>query len=146
MNRNDWTDEDPAAKDDPESPVREEPDRPDRVEVGLRIVYSLLFGLALSMMNSLLAVLVAFQLIYSLITERLPADRVQRFAHDLTAYYGQILRYLTHNDSRMPFPFSDFPEPSEPSRPAYEPRARGHAHRPSRPEDEQDRAVDRTVL
>ena len=34
-------------------------------------------------------------------------------------YYTQMLRYLTHNDSLVPFPFSDFPNPTEPGRPAY---------------------------
>jgi hypothetical protein len=38
-----------------------------------------------------------------------------------------MLRYLTHNDSLVPFPFSDFPTPAEPSHPAYARESEGPA-------------------
>ena len=131
MTREDWSE----PESDPLDELEEGEAPLDRVDVALRAVYSLLFAIAFSMMNSLLAVLVVFQLIYSFITEKLPGDRVQRFGLDLADYYGQILRYLTHNDSRLPFPFSDFPEPGEPGRPAYGERRERHAPRRDRRDD-----------
>jgi hypothetical protein len=92
-----------------------------RGDVALRALYSLLFGLIISLLESLLFVVVIFQLLYSLVTEKLPSSRVQAFGNGITAYFYQMLRYLTHNDSVIPFPFSDLPAPREPSRPAYAP-------------------------
>lgn len=92
-----------------------------RPDVVIRIVYSLLFGIVIGVLESLLLVIVAFQLIYSLVTQKLPSPRLQSFANGLVAYFRQILRYLTHNDSVIPFPFSDMPEPLEPTKPPYEP-------------------------
>lgn len=91
----------------------------DRSDVLIRAVYSVVFALIVGVLDTLLAVIVVFQLLFSLITETLPSSRLQRFANALIAYYYQVFRYLTHNDSLVPFPFSDLPEPLEPSRPAY---------------------------
>ena len=96
-----------------------EPADIDRSDVGVRIVYTLLFALILSVLETLIFAVVAYQLVYSLITQHVPGERVQGFANGIIAYFRQILRYLSHNDSMIPFPFSDFPEPLEPSRPAY---------------------------
>lgn len=98
---------------------REEPPELDRVAIGVRAVYSLLIALIISVLNSLLAILVVFQLVYSFVTLRLPSSRVQDLGNGITAYFHQMLRYLTHNDSQVPFPFSDFPTPTEPSHSAY---------------------------
>jgi hypothetical protein len=94
-----------------------------RPDVVIRIVYSVLFALVVSVLESVLFIIVAFQLIFSLITQKLPSPRLQNFANKLVAYFTQILRYLTHNDSVIPFPFSDLPEPVEPTQPAYDPAA-----------------------
>ncbi len=99
----------------------------DRSDVGVRIVYTLLFAIVLSVLESLIFVVVTYQLLYSLVMQRLPGERVQGFANGLVAYFRQILRYITHNDSVMPFPFSDFPEPLEPTRDAYADSAQEHA-------------------
>jgi uncharacterized membrane protein len=95
----------------------------ERPTVALRAVFSLLIAVILSVLNSLLAILVVYQLIYSFVAQRLPSERVQEFGNAVTAYYDQMLRYLTHNDSQIPFPFSDFPTPREAGHPAYEARA-----------------------
>ncbi|MBW2229204.1 MAG: DUF4389 domain-containing protein [Deltaproteobacteria bacterium] len=92
-----------------------------RPDVVIRIVYSLLFAVVASILESLLFVIIAFQLLFSLITQKLPSPRLQSFANRLVAYFRQILRYLTHNDSVIPFPFSDLPDPLEPTNPAYDP-------------------------
>lgn len=91
----------------------------ERGTVALRAVFSVLFALIISVLNSLLAVLVIFQIVYCFVTRRMPSERVQELGNQVTAFYYQTLRYLTHNDSQIPFPFSDFPTPLEVGRPAY---------------------------
>jgi hypothetical protein len=108
----------------------------ERPDIVLRAVYSVLFVLAISVLESLLAVVVVFQLVYSLVTRQMPSERVQAFANGITAYFYQILRYVTHNDSLLPFPFSDFPTPQQPTYPAYAPPARS-----SRSEEPSDESV-----
>ena len=102
-------------------------ERPEvsRVDALIRALYSLLFALIISLLESVLLVIVAFQLLYSFATEKLPSPRVQAFANGIVAYFYQMLRYLTHNDSVIPFPFSDFPTPLEPGRLAYAPPGTG---------------------
>jgi len=121
-----------------EIPIHDEPGQDDfdrdprdvsRSDVVVRALYSVLFALIISVLQTVIIALVVFQLVYSLVTERLPSPRVQRFGNLITAYYGQMLRYLTHNDSLVPFPFSDFPNPTEPGRPAYAPADEAEMHR-----------------
>lgn len=92
-----------------------------RSDVIIRIVYTLLFAVILGLVEALLTVIVVFQLLFSLITQSLPTARLQTFANQAVAFYYQALRYMTHNDSLIPFPFSDLPQPLEPTRPAYAP-------------------------
>jgi hypothetical protein len=119
----DWNGDDPALQ-------TADDDTLERPDIALRAVYSVLFALVISVLETLLAVIVVFQLGYSLATSRMPSERLQAFANGITAYFYQILRYLTHNDSLLPFPFSDFPTPLQPTYPAYAP--------PAEPEPEPD--------
>jgi hypothetical protein len=112
----DWNGDDPALQ-------TADDDTLERPDIALRAVYSVLFALVISVLETLLAVIVVFQLGYSLATSRMPSERLQAFANGITAYFYQILRYLTHNDSLLPFPFSDFPTPLQPTYPAYAPPA-----------------------
>ncbi len=91
----------------------------DRKDVLVRLVYSIVFAAIVGLLDTLMALIVVFQLLFSLITETLPSKRLQRFANSLIAYYYQVLRYVSHNDSVIPFPFSDLPAPLEATRPAY---------------------------
>ena len=102
----------------------------DRGAIALRAVFSLLIAIIISVLDSLLAVVVIFQLVYSFVTQSMPSARVQKLGNNVTAYYYQALRYLTHNDSQTPFPFSDFPTPLEVGRSAYAPAAGAHAADP----------------
>lgn len=99
--------------------VGEERIEVSRTDVLIRLVYSIVFAAIVGLLDTLMAVIVVFQLLFSLITETLPSARLQRFANKLIAYYYQVFRYLTHNDSVIPFPFSDLPEPLEQTRAAY---------------------------
>ncbi len=86
----------------------------ERVDTLLRIVYSLLFAVGVSVLETVVTVLVGFQLVYTLITKREPPDRVTDAGNRVSAYFYRILRYLTHNETDKPFPFTDFPEAVEP--------------------------------
>ncbi len=85
-----------------------------RGETGLRIGLTVLFVVVASVVETLLAVIVLFELISTLATERPPSPRIRDLANRIISYYYRVGRYLTYNESRVPFPFSDFPDPVEP--------------------------------
>ena len=88
----------------------------ERVDTLLRIVYSLLFAVGVSVLETVVTVLVGFQLVYTLITKREPPDRVTDAGNRVRRYFYRILRYRTHNEMEKPFPFGDFPEALGPAR------------------------------
>jgi hypothetical protein len=94
----------------------------DRIETGIRIALTLLFGLIGTVVDTVLKALVIFELVWTLVTKRAPRPRVRELANRIIAYYYRTLRYLTYNESRVPFPFSDFPRALEP--PAFDPTDR----------------------
>ena len=85
----------------------------DRGTTAMRAVYSVLFAIAVSVLETVVLAIVVFQLGYSLVTEKKPSGRVQILAQNIVAYFSQILEYLTHLNPVAPFPFSDFPSISE---------------------------------
>ena len=98
---------------DETGPPPEEDERIRRGDTGLRIALSLLFVLVGSVLETVLGVIVIFQLIVALSTQRPPSLRVREFANRILSYYYKLGRYVTYNESRVPFPFSDFPEAIE---------------------------------
>lgn len=90
-----------------------EDERIPRLETGVRILLSLLFALVGSILEMLLSVTVIFELLIALVTQRPPSVRVRAFANRIVSYYYELGRYLTYNESKIPFPFSDFPEALE---------------------------------
>jgi hypothetical protein len=79
-----------------------------------RIGLTILFAIVAAAIRTVLGLVVVFELLFALITRRPPGLRVRALANRITTYYYRLLRYLTYNESRAPFPFSDFPEPLEP--------------------------------
>ncbi|HIF01423.1 MAG TPA: DUF4389 domain-containing protein [Planctomycetes bacterium] len=61
------------------------------------------------LIEAVLAVVVLYQLVYTLTTEQPPAVRVTRFANRLIRYGFEIGQYLTWNRDDRPFPFNEFP-------------------------------------
>jgi hypothetical protein len=88
----------------------------ERRQTGLRIALTLLYVLIAAVLDSVLGVIVIFQLLWSLLTRTPPSRPVRDLANRIVAYYYRIGRYLTYNDSRPPFPFSEFPDVLEPGR------------------------------
>ncbi len=88
-----------------------ETERPEieRTDTGLRILYSLLFWLIAGVLRAVLGLLIVFDLLYTLVTGQLPPERVREFGNRIIAYFYRIGRYLTYNESALPFPFAEFP-------------------------------------
>jgi hypothetical protein len=87
-----------------------------RGDTGIRILLSLVLALIWQVVEMVLLALVLFALGFALVTERAPGERVRRFANRVVSYGYRIGRYLTFNEARAPFPFSDWPDEVEPPR------------------------------
>jgi len=84
-----------------------------RGATGKRILYTILFILIIRVVEAVLAILILFELAFSLITEHAPSDRLRRFGDRVVKYGTQIGRFLTYNRVQPPFPFDDFPNGDE---------------------------------
>jgi Domain of unknown function (DUF4389) len=98
-----------------------------RTETGLRILLSLLFLLIVQVIQTVLGVVILFEVGAALVTKRAPSARVRQFANRTLSYLYHVVRYLTYNEPELPFPFSDFPPAVEPSVPLPEQSAAGSA-------------------
>ena len=87
----------------------------DRSETGIRILLTILFAFVRGVVDSLLGVIVLFELLWTLITRQPPSPRLRELANRVVAFEYRIGRYLTYNEGSVPFPFSEFPREIEPS-------------------------------
>ncbi len=81
----------------------------NRRDTGLRILLSLLFAVIWGVVETALALVVVFSLVWALIARQGPPRRLRELANRLIAYAYKIWRYLSYNEARVPFPFSEFP-------------------------------------
>jgi hypothetical protein len=88
----------------------------DRVETLIRLLYTLLFFLILRVVEATLGVIVFFQLVFALVTNRTPNPAVNSFARRVVEYGYQIAHYLTFNRDKPPFPFDELPPDRQPER------------------------------
>jgi hypothetical protein len=91
-----------------------EDDRITRVDTGMRTLLTLLMAVAWSLVETALAVVVVFSLLFTAIVQEPPPERVRHFANRLISYAFRIWRYMTYNEDQVPFPFSDLPDEIEP--------------------------------
>lgn len=84
-----------------------------RTKVLIRLLYSILFLVILSIVNFLIQLATVFQYIMLLITLK-PSEPVRRVSNQLAVYGYRVMRYLTLNDNTRPFPFTEFPPEMEP--------------------------------
>jgi hypothetical protein len=80
-----------------------------RARTAVRIGLSLVFFLVVRIAETVLAAVILFELIYTLVTERPPSHEIRRFANRVLSYLVTIARYLTYESDCPPFPFSDLP-------------------------------------
>ncbi|MEE2664825.1 MAG: DUF4389 domain-containing protein [Myxococcota bacterium] len=87
----------------------------DRGETGVRILLTILFAIVRGVVDSVLALIVIVELLWTLITKQPPSPRLREFANLIVGFEYRIGRYLTYNEGTVPFPFSEFPQEIEPS-------------------------------
>jgi hypothetical protein len=89
----------------------------ERGETGIRILLSLLYLIIARVIETVLLVVILFELLYTLITKAPPGEGVRRFANRTLSYLYRIIRYLTYNEHEAPFPFTELPDEVEPTGP-----------------------------
>jgi hypothetical protein len=91
----------------PASPV-------SRTQILIRLLYTVLFLIVLSIVHFLIQLATVFQYLMLLITLS-PSEPVRRVSNQVAAYGYRVMRYLALNDNVRPFPFTEFPPEMEPS-------------------------------
>lgn len=81
-------------------------------EIGIRLIYSLLFLIIFALVETIVQITVLFQFIHLFLVRR-ENDAVRDATNKLSTYAYKVLRYLTMNDHQRPFPFTDWPEALE---------------------------------
>ena len=83
-------------------------------QIGIRLLYTILFLFILGIVVIIAKVVVAFQFIYLFSTGK-ANNSVREFSNKISTYGYRVLRYITLNENRRPFPFTDFTRELEPS-------------------------------
>ena len=94
----------------------------DRRDTGIRIGLTVLFAIVAGILDSIIALVVVFGLVWAFITRHAPGEGLRNAANRLISFDYRIARYMTYNEQRIPFPFSDFPDPLE--EPDWDPSVR----------------------
>ena len=84
-----------------------------RKQIGIRLLYTILFLVILGIVLVIVKVVVVFQFIY-FFSNRKPNESVRQFSNKISTYGYRIFRYITLNESQRPFPFTNFPPELEP--------------------------------
>lgn len=74
-----------------------------------RILFTALFWVIFHLSQFVLAVVVVAQCAFTLITNK-PNAQLLAFGDSMSRYVHEILRYVTFNTDRRPFPFEEFPK------------------------------------
>lgn len=90
----------------------------DRSNTGKRFLFTVVFVVVARLIEGVLAVVVLYQLVDSLITKQPPNGGVTRFADRLLRYAFEVGQYVTWNKREKLFPFNDFPIVTDDLRPA----------------------------
>jgi membrane peptidoglycan carboxypeptidase len=84
-----------------------------RKQIGIRLLYTILFLVILGIVLVIVKVVVVFQFIY-FFSNRKPNESVRQFSNKISTYGYRIFRYITLTESQRPFPFTNFPPELEP--------------------------------
>ncbi|MGC9195624.1 MAG: DUF4389 domain-containing protein [Syntrophobacteraceae bacterium] len=79
-----------------------------RGKIGVRLMYTILFVVILSVMNFLIQLIALLQFVILLLTKSY-SEPLRSFSNKAAAYVYRLIRYVTLNDNTKPFPFVDFP-------------------------------------
>lgn len=90
-----------------------------RVKIGIRLIFTLLFLVILSIMHFIIQMITLIQYVVLLIT-RSYSEPLRSFSNKAAAYVYRLIRYITLNENTRPFPFTEFPremeDPEDPAR------------------------------
>lgn len=86
----------------------------ERGDTFVRIALTLLFAIVNSVVNWVLGVAIAFELLWTLVAKLPPSPQIRGLGNRWVAFQYRIGRYMTYNESTVPFPFSEFPAEVEP--------------------------------
>ena len=84
-----------------------------RGEIWLRGLHMLLFVIAYTVAEIMLAAIIIFQFLSSLITARVN-DRLLKLGQQLGTYIYQLLLFFTFNSEERPYPFAAWPRGAPP--------------------------------
>jgi hypothetical protein len=91
-----------------------------RKEMVPRLLYSFLFLVIYTFLNTVVQIIVIVQMGFVFFTGHVNLG-LRNLSNRLCNYIYQIIRYITFNESERPFPFGAMPEEKEaPSSPDYE--------------------------
>lgn len=79
-----------------------------RGKIGVRLMYTLLFVVILSVMNFIIQMIALVQYVILLLTKNY-SEPLRSFSNKAAVYVYRLIRYITLNDNTKPFPFMDFP-------------------------------------
>jgi hypothetical protein len=85
----------------------------NRKGIAIRLLYTLLNLVVLEILKLIVQVTVLFQYVYLFITRK-HNEPVREFTNKVAAYNYRVMRYVTLNENRLPFPFNDFPAVIDP--------------------------------
>ncbi|MBI4644480.1 MAG: DUF4389 domain-containing protein [Deltaproteobacteria bacterium] len=83
-----------------------------RGQIAMRLLYTLLFVAVFCILKVIVYLTTLFQFVYLFITLQ-HSEPVRAFANKVVTYAYRVWRYITLNENRRPFPFTDFPEAME---------------------------------
>ena len=90
-----------------------------RGKIGIRLLFTLLFIVILSVMHFIIQMMVLVQYVVLLITKSY-SEPLRSLSNKAAAYVYRLIRYITLNDNTRPFPFTEFPRemerPEDPAR------------------------------
>ncbi len=81
---------------------------PQPGELGVRVLYMLLFAIVFWVVSWVLVVTALAQLLVRILSGR-PSPELARFGGALARYTAQIVEYLTFVTDRVPYPAGEFP-------------------------------------
>lgn len=85
-----------------------------RGQIALRLLITLLFFAVFGILKAIICLTTLFQYVYLFITLQ-HSEPVRAFTNKVVTYAYRVWRYITLNENRRPFPFTDFPEAMEKS-------------------------------
>ena len=83
-----------------------------RKDIALRLIYILLFAVIIGLLEGIVLLVILVQCAYTLVTTR-HHPGIRDFSNKLVGYIYRVLRYMTLNENRKPYPLGDFPQDIE---------------------------------